>query len=119
VKFLARKLGKKARVLIITVLWLIPALFVARQFSAGHGLTKLLEVGSSLSPARVASVSGTATGYRPRKGYDGQFYAQVAIDPSLRNPRLAQALDMPEYRRSTHFDYPRWRGFLAAASRQQ
>jgi hypothetical protein len=98
VKFLARKLGKKARVLIITVLWLIPALFVARQFSAGHGLTKLLEVGPAYLPRALPQFQALQPVTALRKGYDGQFYAQVAIDPSLRNPRLAQALDMPEYR---------------------
>jgi hypothetical protein len=98
VKFLARKPGKKARVLIITVLWLIPALFVARQFSPGHGLTKLLEVGPAYLPRALPQFQALQPVTAHRKGYDGQFYAQVAIDPSLRNPRLAQALDMPEYR---------------------
>jgi hypothetical protein len=33
-----------------------------------------------------------------RKGYDGQFYAQIALDPLLRQPQLVTALDIPEYR---------------------
>ncbi|HWB60921.1 MAG TPA: hypothetical protein VG733_15600, partial [Chthoniobacteraceae bacterium] len=31
-------------------------------------------------------------------GYDGQFYAQVAIHPALTDPDLKLALDMPSYR---------------------
>jgi len=31
-------------------------------------------------------------------GYDGQFYAQIAIDPTLRNPELRHSIDSPDYR---------------------
>lgn len=31
-------------------------------------------------------------------GYDGQFYAQIALDPTLRNPGLNDAIDSPPYR---------------------
>jgi len=31
-------------------------------------------------------------------GYDGQFYAQIATDPLLRNPELDHAIDAPAYR---------------------
>ncbi len=31
-------------------------------------------------------------------GYDGQFYAQMAVDPLLRNPDIDRAMDKPGYR---------------------
>jgi len=31
-------------------------------------------------------------------GYDGQFYAQIAVDPTLRNPDLRHSIDSPDYR---------------------
>jgi len=31
-------------------------------------------------------------------GYDGQFYAQIAVDPTLRNSELRHSLDSPDYR---------------------
>jgi len=31
-------------------------------------------------------------------GYDGQFYAQIALDPTLLNPALRYSLDSPDYR---------------------
>jgi hypothetical protein len=77
---------------------LIPALFVARQFCPGHGLTKLLEVGPVFLPRALPQFQALHPVTTHRYGYDGQFYAQVAIDPLLRNPRLGQALDVPEYR---------------------
>ena len=33
-----------------------------------------------------------------RAGYDGQFYGQMAIDPTLRDPAFDRALDQPVYR---------------------
>lgn len=95
---LAHRVSNLCRVLVITVLCLIPALFVVRQFSPGHGLTKLLEVGPVFLPRALPQFQALHPVTTHRYGYDGQFYAQVALDPSLRNPRLAQALDVPEYR---------------------
>jgi len=98
VKLLGRKVGNKTRIVLITVLCLIPALFVARQFSPEHGFTKLLVVGTIYLPRALSQFQALnpATSHGP--GYDGQFYAQVAIDPLLRNPQLGCALDVPEYR---------------------
>ena len=95
---LAHKVSYLCRVVIVTVLCLFPALFVARQFSPGHGLTKLLEVGPVFLPRALPEFQALNPVTTHRYGYDGQFYAQVAIDPLLRNPRLARALDVPEYR---------------------
>jgi len=95
---LAHKVSYLSRVLVVTVLCLIPALFAARQFSPGHGLTKLLEVGPLFLPRALPQFQALNPVTTHRYGYDGQFYAQVAIDPLLRNPRLARALDVPEYR---------------------
>jgi hypothetical protein len=95
---LAHKVSYLSRVLVVTVLCLIPALFVATQFSPGHGLTKLLEVGPVFLPRALPQFQALNPVTTHRYGYDGQFYAQVAIDPLLRNPRLSRALDVPEYR---------------------
>jgi hypothetical protein len=95
---LAHRVSKLSRILVVTALCLIPALFVATQFSPGHGLTKLLEVGPVFLPRALPQFQALHPVTARRYGYDGQFYAQVAMDPLLRNPRLAQALDVPEYR---------------------
>jgi hypothetical protein len=95
---LAHRVSKISRVVIIILLCLIPGLFVASQYSSGHGLTKLLEVGPVYLPRALPQFQALNPATTHRLGYDGQFYAQVAIDPLLRNPGLAQALDVPEYR---------------------
>jgi hypothetical protein len=97
-KLLAYRLSNPVRVVVVTVLCLIPALFVARQYSPGHGLTKVLEVGPVFLPRALPQFQALDPVTTHRYGYDGQFYAQVAIDPLLQNPGLGHALDVPEYR---------------------
>jgi hypothetical protein len=97
-KLLAHRVCNLSRALIVTALCLIPTVFVASQFRPGQGLTKLLEVGPLFLPRALPQFQALNPVTTDRLGYDGQFYAQVAIDPSLRNPRFARALDVPEYR---------------------
>ena len=98
VEFLQWPVSNRARAIIIVVLCLIPALFVARYFTPQHGFTKLLDVGPFYLPRALPQFQALDPATFHQKGYDGQFYAQLAIDPSLRNPQFATALDGPEYR---------------------
>ena len=49
-------------------------------------------------------------------GYDGQFYAQEAIDPSLRDPAFDGALDNPAYRARAASACPPYRFASAGAN---
>jgi hypothetical protein len=98
VEFLQWHVSNRTRIVMITLLCLIPALFVARYFSPQHGFTKLLDVGPFYLPRAISQFQALDPATLHEKGYDGQFYAQLAIDPSLRNPQFATALDGPEYR---------------------
>jgi hypothetical protein len=72
---------------------------VATKYDPQTGLTGLIRFGEPWSAHRLDRLKdvpiATATG---SGGYDGQFYAQIAIDPLLREPDLATALDAPAYR---------------------
>lgn len=97
--FLEKRVSNRARAAIILVLCLLPAIFVASQFTYQHGLTRLLDVNPTYLPRRaLPQFQALNPATLEKKGYDGQFYAQLAIDPLLRNPQLARALDGPEYR---------------------
>jgi len=52
-----------------------------------------------LTPA-ACGIPVDAEVHRPsdRWGFDGQFYAELALDPLLRDPQLKIALDAPAYR---------------------
>ncbi len=58
----------------------------------------MLEVGAVFLPRALPQFQALNPIPIHHKGYDGQFYAQIAIDPSLHDPRLEHALDVPEYR---------------------
>ncbi len=82
--------------------WIVACFFavlVAAKFSPQTGFTSLIRFGETWEPRRhvllqsvpIATVSHS-------NGYDGQFYAQIALDPLLRSPDTARALDIPTYR---------------------
>lgn len=75
------------------------AVQVSHYFVPGQGLTYFVAFGSETEPDRLPRV-------RPLNyylaedspGYDGQYYAQLAMDPLLRDPALPTAIDNLPYR---------------------
>ena len=69
------------------------------KFSPQTGFTSLIRFGETWQERRHSVVQGLPLATVPASnGYDGQFYAQVALDPLLRSPELANVLDAPNYR---------------------
>jgi hypothetical protein len=72
---------------------------VLAKFSLQSGFTSLIRFGDTWQNRRhtalqglpIATVSGS-------NGYDGQFYATLAVDPLLRGDELRTTLDAPVYR---------------------
>jgi hypothetical protein len=71
-----------------------------RVYTPAFGLTKLLGAGSEFNARGLAAYRATPKYLAPddRWGFDGQYYAQLALDPLLRDPQLQRALDDPRYR---------------------
>ena len=69
-------------------------------YSPEFGLTKLLQIGHEFDDRGLAVYRATPKYIDPasRWGFDGQFYAELALDPLLRDPQLGIALDNPSYR---------------------
>lgn len=67
-----------------------------------HGITKFLRVGREFDDRGTAVFRATPKFIDPypahRWGFDGQLYAEMALDPLLRDPHLHVALDDPPYR---------------------
>jgi hypothetical protein len=82
---------------------------VARLYHPPYGFTEVIgfvEDGSSELPALQAIPH-----YRhpPWGSYDGQFYAQLALEPLLRDPAIDRALDLAPYRaRRILFSWTAW-----------
>lgn len=62
------------------------------------GLTKLIVIGRYFDERGLAVFRATPKYVGSEWGFDGQFYAEMALDPLLRDPQLKLALDNPPYR---------------------
>lgn len=73
-----------------------------RIWTPEHGITKFLRVGQEFEDRGTAVFRATPKFIDPfpahRWGFDGQLYAEMALDPLLRDPHLHVALDDPPYR---------------------
>ncbi len=82
--------------------WIAIAFFAAlvlAKFDPTTGFNSLIRFGETWSERRLPVLQGYSIATAPDSaGYDGQFYAQIAIDPALRDPALGTALDAPSYR---------------------
>jgi hypothetical protein len=67
-----------------------------------YGWTRMIFFGSAWAERSLPRLQRTrhyqSTVPGDTNGYDGQFYAQMAIDPSLRDPAFQHATDGPGYR---------------------
>lgn len=78
---------------------LVFASLVLAKFNPQTGFTSLIRFGDVWQERRLGVLQDLPVATVPDSaGYDGQFYAQIALDPLLRNPELARAIDAPSYR---------------------
>ncbi len=82
--------------------WIASLLFsvlVLAKFNPQTGFTALIRFGETGQDHRLAALQNLPVAVaRDSNGYDGQFYAQLALDPLLQRPDLSIALDAPAYR---------------------
>lgn len=83
---------------------------VASYYSPGTGFTVFLSLPANGHSYELPVVQAIPHAHNEVDGgYDGQFYAQMAVDPLLRDPALDRAMDRPGYR--THrilFSWTAW-----------
>jgi len=80
---------------------LLAAMFiwcVARFYDPVTGFTAFVQFGQDFESRTLPVLSEVPHLTEPGSGYDGQFYAQLALDPLLQSEALRVALDSPEYR---------------------
>lgn len=82
--------------------WLAALAFsvvVASKFDPVHGFAGLIRFGETWSERQLPALRALHPPLVPNSaGYDGQFYAQIALDPTLCDPGLTVSLDNPAYR---------------------
>lgn len=79
---------------------LIFLVLVGRHYEpGGAGFTALIEFGEKWEDRRTSRMEGLTYAVKPDSfGYDGQFYAMVALDPTMRTDDFGEAIDGPGYR---------------------
>lgn len=71
---------------------------VAGRYDTETGFTRLIRFGAFFDASRLPALEGQPLHVYPNQGYDGQFYAQLAVDPDVSHPEVQAALDNPRYR---------------------
>lgn len=85
---------------------------VASYYDRTTGLTVLLSLPANSHDYELPVVRGIPHAHNEVDGgYDGQFYAQMAVDPLLRDPDIDRAMDKPAYR--AHRILLPWMAWLA------
>ncbi len=84
------------RIVVLGLVMAIPVSYVLGHYSPQTGFTSLILFGKDAQPQPMPEVQACHIAVMPGVGYDGEFYAQVAIDPTLRNPHLKDGIAYPE-----------------------
>ena len=72
---------------------------VSRYYHPPFGLTAFIDFSPSNHAYEIPAVQSAPHFDNPGStGYDGVYYAQLAVDPLLRDPAIDHALDDPPYR---------------------
>lgn len=81
----------------------------ASFYREGFGFTGVLQFNSRSAATRVERMRDVPVLVQPGAGYDGQYYAQLAVDPLLSDPSIDAALDSPPFRaRRILFSWTAW-----------
>lgn len=71
---------------------------VAAYWHADTGFTSLIRFGHAFDGRRLPELETLPIALVPGPGYDGQFYAQLAVRPDVTASDVHSALDLPAYR---------------------
>lgn len=91
-------LPRTVRLALLILIAALPVLYVLKSWEPGLGFGKLIFFGRYFEARFLPELRACKPPVTSLMGYDGQFYCQVAMDPTLRNPNLRGALDLPAYR---------------------
>jgi hypothetical protein len=71
---------------------------VAYFYDRASGFTSLVSFGHGFAESRHPALRDMQLADDPEMGYDGQFYAQLAVDPLVLDEATVEAMDAPGYR---------------------
>ncbi len=72
---------------------------IMQFYAPGTGFTSLISIGDAINQRQMTKLRNVPHFvYEDSAGYDGAYYVQLALYPTLQNPRLATAIDNLPYR---------------------
>ncbi len=71
---------------------------VSKAYHPGFGFTAFIHFTGVDHAREIEAARNTPHFETPNEGYDGQFYAQIALEPLLRDKTIDRPLDSPPYR---------------------
>src|SRR6204780_5500527 len=89
--------GRRYAILYVALVILL-GVEIRRWHDPHTGFSSLIDFGERFAPRRLPERSDQPLYTYGRSGYDGQFYAQLAVAGNPFDPALARALDAPVYR---------------------
>jgi hypothetical protein len=91
--------GRVTKSIAIFILMLsVPSVILFGSHSRDPSFFSLIHFGQSFASGQLAGVRELGVPIFSKYGYDGQFYAQLSLDPLLLTEDLNSALDNPSYR---------------------
>jgi hypothetical protein len=100
--FGSMKMMGKSRLLralvLSSVLATLPVGILVKNYSTDSGFLKLIHFGQELKTSQLSQINTMSLPPLSPLGYDGQFYAQIALRPTLTGNDLVGALDAPTWR---------------------
>jgi hypothetical protein len=92
------KLKRLGKIFALVGLVALPASIAFENYSSQYGFLGLIYFGKEFKDTSLPEVRDINPPTETDSGYDGQFYAQVALVPLLNRKDLSAALDDPTYR---------------------
>jgi len=88
-------------VTVAALVYLVSGVYL-KAYSSGSGFVSLIQFGSNRFSQAIPEVRSLPVfishPLKSKSGYDGQFYAQLSVDPTLNNPNFDKALDNRVFR---------------------
>jgi hypothetical protein len=88
--------GRWRLVVGLTILFVLAC--VAARWDSRTGFTELIRFGAKFERSRLPELRSLPIKTMPGGGYDGQFYAQLAVSPDVFRPEVQEATVHPAYR---------------------
>jgi hypothetical protein len=88
----------RTRILFFLFVAFFPAAILLKGYVPGGGFTRLIHFDRDYPHRLLPEVQALPDECKVENGYDGQFYAQIALVPDLNKDVLDQVIDTPSYR---------------------